>query len=57
MQNKNLAIAALSLAAMPMMAQSYQIKGIAPKGAKMVYLQKIESRTIDSVAVLNNGAG
>lgn len=55
MQNKNLAIAALSLAAMPMMAQSYQIKGIAPKGAKMVYLQKIESRTIDSVAVLNNG--
>lgn len=55
MRKNKLLLAALALAVTPLWAQQYQVKGVAPKGTKMVYLQKIESRTIDSVAVVKDG--
>lgn len=53
MQNKKIALAAWALAVLPATAQQYEVTGEAPAGAKVVYLQNMQSRTPDSVAVAN----
>lgn len=48
-----MALAALSLMALPSLAQKYTVTGQAPKDASFVYLQNRQERTPDSVAVKN----
>lgn len=45
------AAAATFLAALPSAAQKYSVKGQAPSGARHVFLQNLESRSVDSVEV------
>lgn len=54
MMKKNLLMCLASgLFALPTFAQQYEISGKAPEGVKTIYLQNIESRTPDSVQVVN----
>lgn len=54
MTNKQLfALAALTVATLPTLAQKYEVSGTAPQGAKMAYLANRESQTLDSTAVVN----
>ncbi len=47
------ALAALSVATLPALAQKYEVSGTAPQGTKMAYLANRESQTLDSTAVVD----
>ena len=49
---RNILTMCLALASTALMAQQYQVKGVAPEGAKKVYVKYLESQTADSVQVV-----
>lgn len=51
MNKKFFAAAAMLLAALPSLGQRYSVTGQAPAGATYVFLQNLESRSVDSAAV------
>lgn len=52
---RNILTMCLAFASTALMAQQYQVKGVAPEGAKKVYVQYLEGGTTDSMAVTDKG--
>ena len=52
---RNILTMCLALASTALMAQQYQVKGVAPEGAKKVYVRYLENKATDSLLVDKNG--